>query len=214
MSVQPTAELDMDNGTALVNELTPRTAAQIIRERRSRFPAEYSGARLDDALVEHVLESANWAPTHKLTEPWRFVVFCDDALPHLFNKLVEIYRATTPVEQQLQVKIDKLMSMPKKVSHVIAIIMKRDDAKRVPEIEEISSVACAVQNIHLALDDFPHAGGYWSTGNSVFSPQMAEWLGLGPDDKCMGYFYLGEVPPADRTGRRGPMANKVTWKRN
>ncbi|MBK8192225.1 MAG: nitroreductase family protein [Lewinellaceae bacterium] len=27
------------------------------------------------ALIEQLLENANWAPTHRLTEPWRFQVF-------------------------------------------------------------------------------------------------------------------------------------------
>ncbi len=186
----------------------------VIRSRRSRFPAEYTGARLDDEVVRQVLESANWAPTHKLTEPWRFAVYCDEALTRLFDQFARIYRETTPPERQVQAKIDKFATLPDKVSHVVALIMRRDPARRVPEIEEICAVACAVQNMHLALADFPGAGGYWSTGSGAFTPQMAEWLGLSADDRCLGFFYLGSVPPEQRSGRRGPADHKIEWVRN
>ncbi len=189
------------------------TAQSIIAARRSRFPAQYDGKRLDDSLVMALLESANWAPTHKLTEPWRFKVYCDDGLPVLFENLVRIYCETTPAELVRQAKIDKLKSMASRVSHVVAVIMQRDPAQRVPEIEEVSAVACAVQNMHLALHDFPGAGGYWSTGAGSFSPQMAEYLNLGAQDLCMGFFYLGSVPSEPKPGRRTPLANKVEWVR-
>jgi len=29
------------------------------------------GKHVDNAIIQQMLENANWAPTHKLTEPWR-----------------------------------------------------------------------------------------------------------------------------------------------
>ena len=48
----------------------------LIHRRRSIFPKFYvPGKPVERALLEQLLENANWAPTHKLTEPWRFQVF-------------------------------------------------------------------------------------------------------------------------------------------
>ncbi len=48
---------------------------EAIRTRRSFSLNSLDPEPLDRALVERMLEAANWAPTHKRTEPWRFVVF-------------------------------------------------------------------------------------------------------------------------------------------
>lgn len=48
----------------------------LIRRRRAIFPKFYlPGKPVDRAFIEEMLENANHAPTHKLTEPWRFRVF-------------------------------------------------------------------------------------------------------------------------------------------
>ena len=39
-----------------------------------------------------MLENANWAPTHRLTEPWRFVVFKGEGLKTLAKFQSELYR--------------------------------------------------------------------------------------------------------------------------
>ena len=53
---------------------------RLILNRRSVFPKDYTGEKVNDAIVQQMLENANWAPTHKLTEPWRFTVFTGDGL--------------------------------------------------------------------------------------------------------------------------------------
>ena len=53
---------------------------QLIHSRRSIFPKDYSGERVNDEVVKQMLENANWAPTHKLTEPWRFKILTGEAL--------------------------------------------------------------------------------------------------------------------------------------
>ncbi len=47
----------------------------LIKNRRSVFPAQYNDKPIERETIEKILEAANWAPTHKKTEPWRFKVF-------------------------------------------------------------------------------------------------------------------------------------------
>ena len=76
-------------GAATKEEAPPAAAARLdpadealalIKRRRSIFPKDYTGAAPDRALVECMLDAANWAPTHGKTEPWRFTVLSGDAL--------------------------------------------------------------------------------------------------------------------------------------
>jgi hypothetical protein len=46
----------------------------LIAKRRSIFPRDFSGEEVPREVIQQLLEAANWAPTHKKTQPWRFVV--------------------------------------------------------------------------------------------------------------------------------------------
>ena len=47
---------------------------KLISERRSVFPASYTDRKIDKDIILQILENANYAPTHRLTQPWRFKV--------------------------------------------------------------------------------------------------------------------------------------------
>ena len=65
---------------------------EAIRSRRSIYSSMFSGEVVDDAIIGQMLENANWAPTHKLTEPWRFVVFKGEGLKKLATFQSELYK--------------------------------------------------------------------------------------------------------------------------
>ena len=186
----------------------------IIKRRRSVFPAQFSGEKLTDEDIQRLLENANWAPTHIHTEPWRFIVFKDNSLKELMLFLADLYKAITPLEHYSEAKYQKFAERAHKVSHVIAIGMHRHDLPGLPEEEEIAAVAMSVQNLWLTLTDIPKAGGYWSSGSLVYTPQFAEFLGWEKPVRCLGLFYIGKVdetkPHAD--GHRKPIADKVVWR--
>lgn len=57
-------------------KFNPEEVTKIIRGRRSQFPAQFKeNDPVADSIIEEILENANWAPTHKLTQPWRFIVY-------------------------------------------------------------------------------------------------------------------------------------------
>ena len=41
------------------------------------MPSQFIDKEIEEKYLERILDSANWAPTHKKTEPWRFKVFKD-----------------------------------------------------------------------------------------------------------------------------------------
>jgi nitroreductase len=183
---------------------------QLIRERRSIFPVEYTGEKVPKHVIEQMLENANWAPTHGKTEPWRFFVFTGKGLATFAEAQAEIYKAHTPEALYNEQKYQKLQKNPLLASHVIAIAMKRQESRKIPEIEEIEAVACAVQNMALTATAYG-VGGYWGSGGITYYEAAKELFGLGEEDKLLGFFYVGVPAKKDRVVRRGPIANKVSW---
>ena len=186
----------------------------IIANRRTVKPENFTGEQIPDEDVIKILASANWAPTHGYTEPWRFTVFTGDGLATLGNFLADLDQPDRTAEDFNQMKYDRSRNRPMMASHVIGIGMKRGDNPKIPEIEEVAAVAMAVQNIWLSTHDMGY-GGYWSTGALAFKEETRDFLGLGEGDKALGFFYLGKPLKESMPGRRlSPVEAKVQWVRS
>lgn len=183
----------------------------LIRQRRSVFPAQYTGERVDDAIIWQMLENANWAPTHGKTEPWRFIVLTHEQLAKFGDFQAEVYQKNTPPENFDQAKYTKLKENPRKASHIIAICMKRQESGKIPEIEETAAVACAVQNMYLTATAY-QVGAFWSTGGATYLPEGKAYLELSEQERLLGFFYVGVVGKASPEGIRKPIQEKVSWK--
>jgi nitroreductase len=183
----------------------------LIRRRRSIFPKSY----LPDTPVtrdelEQLLENARWAPTHRLTEPWRFQVFhTPESRDALGDYLADYYVKTTPPDLFSEEKKQKAGENPRRSGAVIAIIMHRDAEQRVPEFEEIAAVAMAVQNMWLTCTALG-LGCYWSTPAAALNADA--FLGLQPGERCLGFFYIGRHNMPEVDGKRTGMEDKVLWK--
>ncbi|RYY28634.1 MAG: nitroreductase [Chitinophagaceae bacterium] len=180
-----------------------------IRNRRSVFSSQFdNNRRIPDEIILEILHNANAAPSHKLTEPWRFTVFTGNGLEKLGQQQAEIYKANAG-EKFKENKYLNLQTAPRLCSHIIAIGCKRSIGV-IPEMEEVAAVSCAVQNIYLSLDAYG-IGGYWSTGGITFMEDAKKLVGLEPHDVFMGFFYLGyvQVPSVHRTPTS--LESKVTW---
>ena len=183
---------------------------ELIKNRRSVFPRQYSEKIIDKEVIDKILENANWAPSHGKTEPWRFFVFEGKAKQKLGEFQSNLYKNVTAPDLFLQAKFEKLKNAPMKASHIVAIGMKRQETEKIPEIEEIEAVACAVQNMHLTATAYG-IGGYWASGGATYTDEMKTFLGLGEKDKVLGFFYLGYPNGEIQEGKRGAVEDKVIW---
>ena len=192
-----------------------KTAAllkEIIENRRTIKPEEFNGKMIPDETVKNILAGANWAPTHGLTEPWRFIVFAGMEGVQQFGKLhAELYKQETPSEQFLQKKYDTLLHKPDHASHLIVIVMKRGDKENIPEKEELAATACAVENILLMASTYELAV-YWGTGGMCYHPSLKKHFGLRDEDKVMGFLYMGYSDKPHPNGfRNTDIEAKTTW---
>jgi nitroreductase len=184
---------------------------QLLEHRRSVFSRDYTGVQVDDEIINQMLKNANWAPTHKLTEPWRFVVFTGEGLKKLAAFQSECYKKVTEADGTFkQERFQNLKSKPMQSSHIIAIGMKRDVNKSVPEIEEIGAVFCAIQNMYLTATAYG-IGCYLSTGGITYFEEAREFFGWSGEDKLIGFLNIGVPKSGPTPGRRKPIEEKVKW---
>lgn len=186
---------------------------QLISKRRSVFPKDYTGEKVSDEIINQMLENANWAPTHKFTEPWRFVVFTGDGLKQMAAFQSECYKEVTMADGSFREdRYQSLQIKPMESSHIIAIGMKRDEAERLPEWEELGAVFCAIQNMYLTSTAYG-VGCYLSTGGITNFEEAKSFFGLGPEDKLCGFLHVGMPKGTIPDGRRRPVNEKVKWVR-
>lgn len=183
----------------------------LIEDRRTIHPEFFSQRKVSSEIVKELLDAAKWAPTHRYTQPWFFKVFMGEGIRRLADFQSDIYREMTSEENFDLEKFTKLRERPLLASAIIGICMKRDEAERDPEVEEISSVAMAVQNMMLVAA--AHGiGAFWSSGGMTYTPQMKEFMGLGEKDRFLGQLFLGypneEWP---KKTRRKPQEYYTEW---
>ena len=174
--------------------------SKIIKLRQSVFPRHFNGRTIDNDIVLELLNNANTAPSHRMTQPWSFKVFSGKSKEKLINSI----RSGIDLPD---IVFSKLNSNFKISSHIICICMSRN--KIVPEWEEIASTAMAVQNIWLSCAD-SKIGGYWSTPS--FINQLQDVLKLNNHERCLGFFYLGmynDLPK--RNLSRTNIEEKIDW---
>lgn len=183
---------------------------ELIRERRTIYPEQFSDRKVHKEQVENILRNGLWAPTHGNTQPWRFKVFMDESRTELSQFLGKTYLELTPPDMQNDMKLAKMIKRPLISSVVIAVCMERQKEEKIKELEEIEAVACAIQNMHLTCT--AHGlGGFWATPGVIYSEKMNEFLGIGKKDKCLGLFYIGYPSGEWPKAHRKPLEYVTQW---
>ncbi len=179
-----------------------------IRRRRSVYPPQFNGDQIEDQEIWEILENARWAPTHRMTQPWKFKVFRGNALKRLSEYMRQYYLDNTPVHDYSEMKLKKITQNPLRSSCVIIICMKRSPEALVPEWEEVASVAMAVQNIWLS-SAARGIVGYWSTPSSIIKAR--QFLKLEEGERCLGMFYMGKTNTEVTEPRRENLTSFIDW---
>jgi nitroreductase len=180
----------------------------IIKNRRTVKPFMMNGTKLPDEQIQQLFELADWAPTHGLTEPWRFIVY-NDPTQFCLNH-AQLYKQNTVADEFNQGVYDNLSQQGDKASHVVIALMQRGNLAKIPVFEELAATACAVQNLLLGATALNMAS-YWGTGGMILKPAMKAFLQLRDEDEVMGVLYLGGADEYPKGVRKIPLAEKVRW---
>jgi nitroreductase len=193
--------------------MTLHQTTELIRQRRSVKPVDMDpGQPIAKEVLLEMIENATWAPNHGLTEPWRFIIFQQEQRQTLAQQMQSVYTATTPATEFRQEKLEKMSRNPLCAHAVVAACMIRKGGSKIPEVEELEAVACGIQNLMLSATA-AGVSSYWSSPPLLDTVQWKEWLGLRPEDRCLGLIYLGYAKPNSpkSTSTRSPVVQSVQW---
>lgn len=183
-----------------------------IRHRRSLGLARIKSDPVPRELIEEILEAANWAPSHRDFEPWRFAVIMGDGRAGLADAFASAYRSDAGTDYRADSE-DAYRSRAWLAPVWISIGMEPGrglDGELVNPEEDIMAVACAMQNLHLVAAAYGLAGMWHSKGTSTH-PAVAEYLGITPPGRLLGMFFCGWPNIRWPQGERRPWQSKVRW---
>lgn len=189
---------------------TVDTVLDVIRKRRTIKPKEFLQEIISEEIINDILESANWAPNHGKTEPWRLTVFTGEGIGK-YVKIIEKVFAETPDHLKKPEKLAKWTGNAPYASHIIAFGVKRTENCALPMVEEVCAVSCAAQNMMLTATAHGVAS-YWSSGIAHMPTSAAEFGLSGKEDQMLGFLHLGLVDEGIEVGsRKSAIDTKVNW---
>lgn len=162
----------------------------------------------DVALIRQMLEAATWAPNHKQTEPWRFVVLSGDARMGLGEAMGRAAVRTSADPEKAMAAFNSAAKKPLRAPYVIAVYAVPNPI--VPEVEEIAATAAAVQNMLLAAHSIGLAA-MWRTGDLVFSQEVREFLKMPEKGIMLGTVYVGCPNMEPPVRQRRSIEDVTTW---
>ena len=121
-------------------------------------------------LVLDAIEAAIWAPNHRLTEPWRFILMGRSALA----RTVDLLREITAVRKGSEFADFKAKSWAEKPGWLTVTCRRSED--RLLEREDYAACSAAVQNFMLYLWK-AGVGSKWTSGDITREPRFLEILG-------------------------------------
>lgn len=163
----------------------------------------------DDDQLHRMLAVAVHVPDHGRLSPWRFLRIRGDARQALGEALSARLRERDP-----EASDEKLAKEKGRFNHapcVIAVIARLTPGHKIPESEQIQSGSCACFSLLQAA----HALGFgaqWLTGWGAYDPAIRERLGIGVNERVLGFVHIGSVlvPQPDRE-RPDPTGLLTDW---
>jgi len=141
--------------------------------------------------LDNILKAGLRAPDHANLSPFRFIV-CQGAG---LQKLADVYHEAAVKSEMETAAIEKTKTMTFRAPMIIVAIAKTQEHKKVPEIEQVATTACAVQNMQMAAQA-QGFNGMWRTGSFAYDPNVRSAFDLDKNDHIVGYLYLG-TPSTD-----------------
>lgn len=136
--------------------------------------------------LQNIINAGMRAPDHGALQPWKFVIAENDGL----TRFSELLRAAAIKDGADEKAIEKATQAPLRAPQIITIIANCKESAKVPEWEQVVSAGCAVQAMQMAAlaQGF---NGIWRTGAWTDHPDVRAAFKCGPNDKIVGFLYLG-----------------------
>jgi len=181
-----------------------------IRNRKSTYAYDFMNKDIPKSLIKEIVTNGLWAPTHKMTQPWRFVVLEGKHKEDFGIFMLDFYKKNLPKEKFPESRYDETLNYPKNAT-LLAVVFQRNERARIPEWEEIAAISSAIQNMWITCSVMG-LGAYWDTAPATIK-YCEENLELKKNEKSLGIFYMGipKTTNENQIRKRKPINKKLTW---
>lgn len=171
--------------------------AAIIRERRAVKEDFFNDEIVKEETVKELLDSAIWAPTHGLRQPWRFVFVGADKKANFAKKVSETY------PEHMQKNREEYLNKP---NAILVVIMEEPEAQKQWD-ENYGATASMIQNFWLLAWE-KQLGVVWKTNPHIYDPKVKEILNVSDNEKVVGFIHLGYFDELPEKKDRIPVFEK------
>ena len=177
---------------------------------RHSTPSRHLGAPgPDDDQLHRMLAVAVHVPDHGRLSPWRFLRIRGEARKALGEAL-----ATRLLERDGEVSDEKLAKERSRFTHapcVVAVIARLTPGHKIPQLEQLQSGSCVCFSLLQAAAALGF-GAQWLTGWGAYDASILELLGIGENERVLGFIHIGTVlaPQPDRE-RPDPTTLLTDW---
>lgn len=146
------------------------------------------------------------APDHAQLKPFRFLKIAGNARETLGSLFARARLTADPSISSGD--LEKTKVKPLRAPLILVAVARIVEHPKVPEIEQLLATGAAVQNILLAAYA-QGLGAIWRTGSMAYNQIVNEGLDLAPDERVVGFVYLGEVEGNARKPNQLPVQDFV-----
>lgn len=184
--------------------------------RNRRTIRDFADKPVSNSDLELVIEAATWAPNHRHTEPWRFIVLTKDGeMRKHVAQLVHDWTYENVKNPTPERRINSANNARQEILDAPAFMYVYSLEGRNDEItqENYAATACAVQNLMLAAHTLELGVG-WTTGRPC-KVDVGTAIGAEPDWQMAGALFIGYPDPAAAdsgpAATRKPVDEVTTW---
>ncbi|TPX05296.1 nitroreductase, partial [Schumannella luteola] len=152
-----------------------------------------------DKQLRKLLEVAGTVADHAALRPWRIVAIRGEARDRVGRAIAEASGASGS-------DAEKLARKPLRAPLLLAVVVSPKPSGKVADWEQEAVASGVAHALSLLLDEAGW-GVMWRTGHYTRAEAVHRAHGLGPDERLLGWLYVGSRP-AKKSGRRSPITAK------
>ncbi|QEO10776.1 nitroreductase [Protaetiibacter larvae] len=160
---------------------------------RRRSHSSVGDAAPSDKELRRAVEVAGTIADHAALRPWRVIALRGEARERLGRAIAEASGATGH-------DADKLAQKPLRAPLLLAVVVSPKRSAKVPDWEQEAVASGVAHALSLLLDDAGW-GVMWRTGHYTRSGAVHRMHELDPDERLLGWLYVG-AKPSRKSGRR------------
>lgn len=205
----PAAPLDTSGAALHVNLESSKNVDVIEAIKARRSIKRFTDRPVGREEIERLLEVVPLAPNHRMTEPWGFLVFGDEA-KRAYARVLGRRRSRRVEDADAAAAVrEKVMRETTAVPAIVAVTMKLDENPEIRE-EDYAATYMGIQNLLLAALKMG-LGTHVKTGAVMDDPELRDALAVPSDRRVVALIFIGEPAEVPDQKPRAAATGRTTW---